>query len=215
MKNIISAWRSSFELFAPKTIVPILQVTVKTLLEVYWLIITQLWWFFALGVFIFFAKLQPVFYITWLVLWCTFLIIFARPSVEQKDFWYFAHRTPYGFFVMCIFFVSWYLWYIHSMIVILLLPYYCFCMFFLTDSNYVIADMLRAPLRAAKLSIAYAPLSLLISTALGLTAYFLLTSLFLKGIHLFVMAPFFVVLLSRLYVMGIHKGYKEYYERCW
>jgi len=215
MENIIVAWRSSLALLLPQTLVPILQVTLKTLLEVYVLLITQLWWFLGLGLGIYCMTLQPAFYITWLVLWSLFLVVLARPSVEQKDFWYLAPRIPYGFFVMALFFISWYLWYVNIWLVFLLLPYYAFFMFFLCDSNYVVEDMVRAPWRAAKLSLTFAPISLLISIFLGLSTHFLLGNIVARSISLFFIAPFFIVLLSRLYIMGIHKEYKEYYERCW
>jgi hypothetical protein len=192
-----------------------MQVTLKTLLEVYSLLITQLWWFLAMGVGIFMMKLQPVYYITWLVLWCLFLVVLARPSVEKKDFWYLAWQIPYGFFVMALFFVSWYLWYLCPYIVFAAVPYYIFFMFFMCDSNYSVPEMVRAPWRAAKLSLALAPIYAVISMLLGLSAYFLPYHVNTQILSLFVVVPFFIILLSRLYIMAIHKEYKEYYERCW
>ena len=200
MKNIIVAWRNSLMLLAPQMLVPILQVTLKNLLEVYLLLLTQLWWFLGLGVAIYTLQLQPAFYITWLVLWVLFLILLARPSVEQKDFWYIAHRIPYGFFVMSIFFISWYLWYLNRWLVVLLVPYYAFFMFFLCDTNYNIDDMIRAPWRAAKLWLTLAPICFLISIFLELSTIFLLGTITAQSLCLFCShAIFYTVTFALVY----------------
>lgn len=210
MLHVVNAWHSLLTMF-----VPLVKTTLKTALELYWLIVTQVWWLLGLGVVIFAMKLQPAFYITWIVLWTFFLIIMTRPSLAQKNFWYCVEYAGYSFGCMGLFFVAWYLWYVHPIIVFFLLPYFSISMFFLCDSYYTWSDIIRVPLRAAKLAWAIAPFSICISFFAWASWYYFSQYLSARIFILFVDVPCGLAFMSRVYCMAIHKEYKEYYERCW
>lgn len=230
MKNIVVSWIHSLKMLAPENFKPLALVTLKTLGETYKTIFKRLWWFVALGAV---ATVKLEFFrryygfadqifafalMVWVLLWVSLLILVARPSVALKDSAYFFHYSLIGLLFMGVLFG------ILSMPVsddirILLMSYCVFLGFFLSDTNYTTSEIVRAPWRALKMSIALLPIYFLI-TGLLYGVFVLLKSFFLGtflGAVILVVGvfPLIIVLMSRLYILTIHKNYKEYYERCW
>ena len=215
MQNLLRSWRASLELLLPNNIVPFLLVTLKTVTEVYWLIVRYFWWFLLLGFLVIeFFSHNFIIVTAWLIGWLTILVEASRPSVLKKDLEYFFTKALSCFPFAVLFFVS---CCIPPVLFYAIATYFMFMMFFLCDANYRLYNMVLAPLHAAKLSLAIAPLYALLVLLLYASGSMLhhinMGIAFL--LMLFVVLPLFVAIISRLYVLWIHKEYKEYYERCW
>ena len=167
-------------------------------------------------------------------LWTLFLV--ARPSVELKDSSYFKRHVlfivPATVFTALLLFsnssfhedmllmarnytVLGIIPKIPTWIVSLILPYIVFLYFFLLDVHSEYSNLIRAPWRAVKISVALLPIYALLAIVVYGLSFVLGNSGVGSLAWFFLIMPLFVVFMSRLYIITIHKNYKEYYERCW
>lgn len=229
MKNYVVSWINSLKMLAPENFKPLALVTLKTFLEVYKTVFKYFWWFLAIGSVPMWLLLKtsgsagiiPALQLTiWTLGWLSLWLLLVRPSVELKNGEYFLkHILLWLFFSGLILLAMAF----HSSLTlrIVVMPYVIFLSFFIGDTDYTILEIIRAPWRALKMSVALLPLYLM--SALFLYGTEKLFRLFAPTISytvslvclLFFILPLFIVFMSRLYVITIHKNYKEYYERCW
>lgn len=213
MKNIVRAWQSSMTMFLPQNLMPLLMVIFKTLLEVYRLIGTYFWWFILMGLIALMMNAHAIFFVVWIIVWLTLLVEASRPSLLSKNFTYFENNALSCLPVAALFFAA------CCMPVLLVCagaPYLILLMFFLCDAHFKMYDIFVAPVRAGKLSLFLAPWYLVIVALLyGAGTLLCCSSSLLVVLMLFLVVPICIVTLSRLYVLFIHKEYKEFYERCW
>jgi hypothetical protein len=113
---------------------------------------------------------------------------------------------------------------VSSLVLCAVVPYIVIFFFFALDSQYTFLDVISdfrlpvlTPERALKMSLALLPLYALVAGILyGMVKLLVVSSSSLLIMAwMFVVPPLFIVFMSRLYVVTIHKNYKEYYERCW
>ena len=193
--------------------VPLLQVTLKVVLELMRELIYTFWIIILAGIIIWYMPLHYVIKYVWCLFWLFLLCILARPSVQRKSWEYVVEQLPYLFGLIMLVCIEWFIGRISTLFALLLIPYNSIQMFFLCDSLYTFSDIIRAPWRAAKLSLAIAPWYAVLAIILMISSNFLEYSS--MRIFMLVVAPLYIVCISRLYIMVIHKEYKEYYERCW
>lgn len=222
MNSLVKSWVAALKMLAPENVVPLLKVILKTLLEVYTTMLTYFWWLIGFGLMlIFWPQIASLDAFLWayfigfvcLMVWIWALLLAARPSVELKDSFYFIRRIVYLIFL-------WFLlrdmthasWGVISFIV----PYFTLVFFFMLDAYVNIFEIVWSPWYALKMSGAilpvygivsllwYIPIKVLFSYDNGIT--------FLVWVLLVV--PLFIVVISRLYIISLHKNYKDYYEHC-
>lgn len=222
MKNLVVSWWNCLKMLAPANLMPLVQVTLKALLEVYKTVFKYFWWFAALGLvmavrIVFFCYTHQVLgfaLIVWIMLWVALLFLVARPSVALKDSSYFFHHSVLWLLFAGILFGVLAIP-LSIAIRILLIPYVTFLCFFTADANSTLSEVVRAPWRALKMSLALVPFYVLTGGLLYAFMVFLKSSFLGALILIAAILPLFIVFMSRLYVITIHKNYKEYYERCW
>lgn len=213
MNDIVRSWRASMEMLLPHNCVPLLMVTLKNVMEVYGALLRSFWWFLLGGALMVYALPHPLVFIAWAIGWCAIVIEAARPSLLPKTMHYFAENAFSCFPLLLLFLVS---CCVPAGVLYLVAPYGVLVMLFLCDAHYRLYDMLMAPLRAAKLSCAIAPLYVLIALLLYASGRLLCCSVLVPTmVMLLLVMPIVTVLLSRVYVMWVHREYKQYFERCW
>lgn len=211
--NIVQAWQESLELLLPKNLVPFLQVVAKTALTVYRSLLVYFWWFILAGAVGLLTHPHIILFIIWLLFWILFIILAARPSVLLKDLKYYESNLLYGLPLLVLLFVP---CCFPRMLIVLFAPYLVIAMFFLCDTNAKPYQLLCAPLRALKMAFLTLPLYLLIVLVLyGTNRYFCCTNVGPLLGTIFIIIPLTIVVISRLYVLHIHRHYKDYFEGCW
>lgn len=222
MSNLVKSWVAALKMLAPEHVVPLLKVTLKTWLEVYKTMLTYFWWLIAFGLMLIFwphtASLDAFLWAYFigfvcLMVWIWALLLAARPSVELKDGFYFMRRMIYLIFL-------WFLlkdmanasWGVISLIV----PYFTLVFFFMFDAHYDVFEMVWSPWYAVKMSGALLPIYGLVALLLYIPTkvLFLYANNITFLIWVLLVVPVFIVVVSRLYIISLHKNYKDYYEHC-
>ena len=212
MKHILQAWQASLMLLLPKNIVPFFLVTIKTLIDVYRSMFFYFWWFMLAGAIGILTHAPLLFFIIWLMFWLLFLILAARPSTLIKDFTYYSSNMLYVLPFAVLLFVPLCclqpIYYIFA-------PYAIIVLFFMCDANGKLSDLLWAPWRAANMVLMMLPLYVLIAALWYMLGYSFCCTVLPLWITFFVVIPFMVALISRLYVLHIHQHYQDYFGHCW
>jgi hypothetical protein len=226
--NILQSWKESLMVLAPKNIKLFLLVTLKTLFDS----INPIIFFYAAS-FIFlgigFATgLTLLFSVISLV--SIFLITLSvRPSTLIKDMEYYLSDI---FFIGSIVLFVLTVWSIGISSLsnkfgaigywtgLFFVPYGIIFLFFVMDANKKTSDLLRAPLRAFSMVVLtlpfYSIIALLFISIFMLIEHVIGENQIIIRTFLFVITiPFFITLLSRLYILHIHRHYQDYFGRCW
>ena len=170
------------------------------------------WWFMFAGAIGILTGAPLFVFIIWLMFWILLLVLAARPSVELKDMRYYESSFIYIFPLGVLLFVPLCclqpIYYIFA-------PYIVIDLFFICDSHRKPYDLLWANIRAMKMVVLTLPIYLMIAALWYAFGYSFCCTTIPFWITFFVIIPFMIVLISRLYVFHIHQYYQDYFGKCW
>lgn len=220
MGNFLQSWRESLELFLPNNLSKFLLVTLKTLYEGCFVIFKYFWWLIVLQIILNLGSIPTYnvisFGIQLLLYFC--IIAAMRPSVDQKNLFYFLSRIIYYFLFYIVAKILFLLvstplheFWIADRAVDLLLIFY---MLFLLDQRLTFGGIITALIRAIKMVLYNLPACCIFFGLMGLLYSLLFTVLNVQQpmIALIFLHTIFVAIVTNFYIKRVHEQFKVYYE---
>lgn len=205
MKSLIHSWMNSLTLFLPTNLLQLLKAVVGALWDVFLVLMRNFWWAGLLALLLFYMHAHWTVLIILLLAWFLILLLAARPSLMRKDLSYFGHKMLYAWPLVLFFVVSCSL---HPLIGMWIIPYLVLAQFFICDAPLRFIPQLKSFKHAAVMVFKKAPIYLLlVGVWYGMSSAPL-------ALWLLLLIPLYIIFISRLYIVWLHKEYQDYHEVC-